>query len=174
MNGPEKANWKELRQAFSKTSHYHPYNIDVDEKLKGIAESIGRGELKASETALLKLVERDRFMRFESLAMLMMLYDRMEQPEKSKKYGKLVESILGVLAYPKAGVGFENAIEVLYVEEEYFVTSEMPVKNQALSIKDGHRYDVFTIKATKAGPERRVYFNIDLLGNAKPIIDGEK
>ncbi len=70
MNAPEKADWKSFREAFSKTTHYHPYSIEVDEKLKEIAKSIGRGETKESEAALLKLIEQDRFMRFDGILLI--------------------------------------------------------------------------------------------------------
>ncbi len=98
--------------------------------------------------------------------MLMMLYDKMEQPENLKKYRKVIDGILGVLEYPKAGVSFENPIEVLFVQEEYLVATSMPIKKQELIIQDGHRYDVLVIEAVGEKPERKLYFNIDLLRNA--------
>jgi hypothetical protein len=104
-------------------------------------------------------------MRFDSMAMLMMLYDKMDEPAKAKQYKQLIEGILGVLEYPKAGVSLENPIEVLFIQEEYLVTTKMPIKGQALFITDGHRYDVFTIKAEGDKAELYVYFNIDLLAN---------
>ncbi len=165
---PGKADWKTLRRAFSMTTRYDPYSVDVDEKLKEIAQAIGRGEFKESEAALLKLVERDGFMRFDSLAMLMRLYDKTEQPEKAKIYKGFLEGILGVLDYPKSGVSFENPIEVLFVQEEYLVTTNMPKESQGLVFKNGRRYDVLTIKAEGDRPERQVFFNIDLLRNAGP------
>lgn len=174
MKDSERANWKELRRAFARTPRYHPYRIDVDEKLKEIARSIGRGELKESETALLDLVERGRYMRIDSLAMLMMLYDRMEQPEKSKKYRKFIDGILGVLEYPKSGASLENPIEVLFVQEEYLVTTNMPIKGRGSSLKNGHFYDIFTLKAKDGGAERQVFFNTDLLRNAGPNAAGTK
>jgi hypothetical protein len=174
LKEPDKANWKELRRAFSKTSHYDPYNIDVDEKLKEVAQSIGRGEFQKSEKELLKLVDHDRYMRFDSVAMLMMLYDKMEQPEESKKYRKIIDGILGVLEYPKAGVSIENPIEVLFVQEEYLVATNMHIKEQALLSKDGHRYDVLTTEAVGDKPERKLYFNIDLLRNPSLRVSRKK
>ena len=137
MNAPEKADWKSLREAFSRTTHYHPYSIEVDEKLKEIAKSIGRGETKESEAALLKLIEQDRFMRFDTLAMLLMLYERTDLPEKAEKYKKLLDSILKVLEYPKAGTSFENPIPILFIQEEYLVTTNMPIKGQSSTSTKG-------------------------------------
>ena len=170
MKAPEKAGWKPLREAFSRTSHYHPYSIEVDEKLKEIAKAIGRGELKESEAALTKLVERDRFMRFDSMAMLMMLYEKMGQPEKAEKYKKLLDRILEILTYPKNGTSFENPIQILFVQEEYLVTTNMPIKGQGLAINKGHRFDVFELEADGDQPGKNVYFNIDLIQNAKRIL----
>jgi Domain of unknown function (DUF4919) len=171
MKAPEKADWKSLREAFSKTTHYHPYSIDVDERLKKLAKSIGRGEWKESEAALIKLIERDRFMRFDSMAMLMMLYEKMGQPEKAKKYKMLLDGILDILEYPKTGTSFENPIPILFIQEEYLVTTNMPIKGQGLAINKGHRFDVFELEADGDQQGKSVYFNIDLTKNAKSILE---
>jgi hypothetical protein len=163
LKAPEKADWKALRAAFSKTSHYQPYSIEVIEKLKKISQAIGRGETKESEAELLKLAERERFMRLDTLAILMMLYEKTDQPDKAAKYQKLVEAILGVLDYPKEGTSFETAIQVLYIPEEYLVTTNMRVKGQSLAVEKGHRFDILEIEAMGDEPAKRVYFNIDLL-----------
>jgi len=162
MKEPEKADWKALREAFAETSQYQPYSIEVDEKLKGIAKAIGRGETRESEAALLKLLERDRHMRFDTVAMLMMLYQRTDQPEKAEKYKKILDGILGVLKFPKAGTSFANPIEVLFIQEEYLVTTNMPIAGRETVGHDGHRFDVFEIEADGDKPAWKVFFNIDL------------
>jgi hypothetical protein len=171
MNSPEKADWISLREAFSRTTHYHPYSIEVDEKLKEIAKVIGRGQTKQSELALLKLIENERFMRFDSLAMLMMLYENTEQSEKAVKYKRMLEGILEVLKYPKAGTSIENPIQILFVQEEYLVTTNMPIKGRGLMINQGHRFDVFELLPEGDMPGKKIYFSIDLLQNAKSILD---
>jgi hypothetical protein len=170
MKAPEKADWKALREAFSKTTHYHPYSLDVTEKLGKIAQAIGRGEIKSSEADLLKLVERERFMRLDTLAMLIMLYQKTGQPQEAEKYKKLVDGMLKVLDYPKAGTSFENPIPVLFIDEEYMVTTNMPVEAQSLIVKQGHRFDVLELKAEGDKPGKRIYFDIDLISNAKSIL----
>jgi len=171
MKAPEKADWKSLREAFSKTTYYRPYSIEVHEKLTEIAGSIGRGEAKKSEAALLKLLERERFMRFDTLAMLMMLYEKMDEPEKAEKYKKLLDGILEVLKYPKAGTSFENPIQILFIQEEYLVTTNMPIKDRGLIINKGHWFDVFELKADDDKQRKKVYFNVDLPRNSKSILD---
>jgi hypothetical protein len=166
MKDPEKGDWRELRRAFAQTNLYHPYSNDVDEKLRRIARSIGAGELERSEAELRKLVERDRFMRFDSLAMLMMLEDKMGREEEAEKYGKLLGGIDRILMGPKRGTSFEDAIEVLFVEEEYLIIGKRSVKVQGLAAKDGHRFDVITLAADGDEPERDLYFNVDLLQDA--------
>ncbi len=171
MKDPEKADWKPLREAFSRTSHYKPYSTEVTEKLQEIARSIGRGESKESEAALLKLLEQERFMRFDSVAMLTMLYEKTDRPEKAEKYKKLLHGILGVLNYPKAGTSFENPITVLFIQEEYLVATNMPVESQGLVINKTHRFDVLEIATKGDEPVKKIYFDIDLLRNAKSILD---
>jgi hypothetical protein len=159
---PETADWKALRRAFAETSHYQPYDIKVTQELRQISKAIGRGEFESSEAALLKLLERERFMRLDTLAMMMMLCDQTKQVEKESKYRKLVEPILKVLQDPKAGGSFDRAIEVLFIEEEYLVTVRMPAKRRGLMAHEGHRFDVFAIEAQDDEPAHDLYFNVDL------------
>lgn len=169
MKAPENADWKALRKAFAVTSRYQPYSIGVDEKLKEIAKAIGRGETKSSEEALLKLVEREGHMRFDTVAMLMMLYQRTDQLEKADKYKTILDGILGTLSYPKGemsgpkgGTSFEDPIEVLFIQEEYLVTTNMPIAGRGTVLHKGHHFDVFEIMAGGDRPARKLYFNIDL------------
>ncbi len=159
---PEKADWTVLRRAFAETSHYNPYDIAVDQQLKKISQAIGRGEVEESEAALLKLLERDRFMRFDTLAMMMMLHERTGQEEKAKPYRKLLEGLLNLLQDPKAGVSFEKPIEVLFIQEEYLVTTNLTAKRRGLISHEGHKFDVFDVEAEGDQPARAIYFNVDL------------
>jgi hypothetical protein len=170
LKAPEKAKWRELREAFSRTTHYQPYSIDADVKLREIAKSIDRGDTKGSEAALLALLERERFMRLDTLAMLVRLYKKTEQPRKAEKYQKLIDGIRGVLKYPDEGTSFEKPITVLFIDEEYFVTAGMPVKQQRLVAHEGHRFDLLEVEADGDKPAKTIYFNIDLLGNARSIL----
>jgi hypothetical protein len=169
MKAPVKADWKALRKAFAVTSHYQPYSVEVDEKLKEISKAIGRGGVKSSEEALLKLMERERHMRFDTVAMLMMLYESTKQPEKADKYKLILDGIFGVLGYPKGetdvpkgGTNFKDAIEVLFIQEEYLVTTNMPIAGRETILQEGHYFDVFEINADGDRPARKLYFNIDL------------
>ena len=171
MKAPEKANWRQLREAFSRTTHYQPYSIDVTQKLEEIAGSIGRGETKESEVALLKLLEQERFMRLDTLGMMLRLYEKTGEPKKAEKYEKILEGILGVLKYPDEGTSFDKPIQVLFIQEEYLVAIHLPIKKQALVVRNGHRYDVLEIKARGVEPGKKLYFNIDLISNARPIFD---
>jgi hypothetical protein len=165
LKDPGKADWKTLRRAFARTTRYQPYNIEVTRKLREIFQGMERGEFKKSEADLLGLVERERYMRIDTLAMLMMLYEQTEQPEKAEKFRKLVDGMTGVLDYPKAGVSLEKPIEVLFVEEEYLVTTNMHVIGQALTIHNGHRYDLLMIGESGSEPAKTIYFDIELLKN---------
>ena len=124
--------------------------------------AIGRGEFEPSEAALLKLLDRERSMRFETLAMMMMLCDKSGQPEKAAKYRKLLEPTLKILFDQKLGVSYDQPIEVLFIEEEYLVTAKLPAKRKGLMTHEGRRFDVFAIEAQGDQPARDLYFNVDL------------
>jgi hypothetical protein len=159
---PEKADWKALRRAFAVTSYYHPYEIQVPQEIGKITKAIGRGEYESSEAALLKLLERERFMRLDTLACTMMLYEKSRQAEKLARIRKLVEANLKILFDPKAGGSFEAPIEVLFIEEEYLVTSKVRARRKGLMVHEGQRFDVFAIEAEGDQPARDIYFNVDL------------
>jgi hypothetical protein len=163
---PEKADWKALRRAFAETTHYHPYDVTVSEELRKIAKAIGRGEFEPSEAALLKLLDQERSMRLDTLAMTMMLYDKSNQPEKAAKYRKLIDPIFKILFDPKAGGSFEEPIEVLFIEEEYLVTAKMRAKRRGLMSHEGHRFDVFAIEAQGDKPAHDLHFSVDLPQNS--------
>ena len=61
-------------------------------------------------------------------------------------------------------MSIERPIEVLYVDEEYFVLGSLRLrpKAQGLREQNGQRFDVFTIPALRDRPELEIYFNINL------------
>ncbi len=83
----------------------------------------------------------------------------------------LLDGILEILKFPKAGTSFENPITILFIQEEYLVTTNMPIKGRGLAINQGHRFDVFELEADGDQRGKKVYFNIDLTRNAKSILD---
>lgn len=171
MKDLDKVDWKSLRESFSRTTHYQPYSIVVTEKLKEIVKSLGDVDPKKTEADLIELIERERFMRIDTMYMLMTLYEKTDQASKTEKYKKLIKGILGVLDYPKSGTDFENAIPILFIQEEYLVTTNMPFKSRGLTINKGRRFDVFELTAEGNQPGKKVYFNIDLTRNAKSLLD---
>ena len=120
--------------------------------------------MKAAEAALIKLLERERFMRMEGHAMALALYERMGDSEKARKHRDFLERLSSALFVPGHGTSFEKPFEVLFIEEEYTVLGAMglKMKQQGLSERDGHRFDVLTTHAKRGEPERQFYFNIDM------------
>jgi Domain of unknown function (DUF4919) len=161
---PKKADWKALRHAFAQTNHYQPYDTSWRDDIIKVAESTRDGNLKAAESALTKLIEREHSMRMDGHAVAIELYERLGDSEKARKHKDFLNGLSSTVFAPDRGMSFEKPIEVLFVDEEYTVLNAMKLKlkSQALSEHDGHRFDVLTTRAERGQPERVLYFNIDM------------
>ncbi len=161
---PAKADWKALRHAFAETSRYEPYGGSWREDLAKVRKDMRDGNMKAAEAALVKLLERERFMRLDGEAMAVALYEKMGETDKARKHREFLDGLSSSVFVAGHGTSFEKPIEVLYIEEEYTVLASLglKMKQQSLSERDGHRFDVITTQAKGAEPERAFYFNIDM------------
>jgi hypothetical protein len=164
QKAPAKTNWKALRTAFAATRCYQPYNGEWRQELVKVSEEIERGDLKAAEAMLVKLMERERFMRIDGHAVAMALYEKMGDSDKARRHRAFLEGLSSAVFIPGAGKSIEKPIEVLFLEEEYILVGSLGlrVKRQGLSLHNGHRFDVLTIEAKGDQPELDFYFNIDL------------
>ncbi len=155
---PAKTDWKALRTAFAATSHYKPYNFEWRREIAKVGNDVEQGKLKAAEAMLVKLLERERFMRLDGHAVAIALYEKMGESDKARKHRSYLEGLSSAVFAPGAGMSFEKPIDVLFIEEEYLVVGSLGlrVKQQALSEHNGHRFDVLTSEAKGDQPERRV------------------
>jgi hypothetical protein len=161
---PKKADWNALRHAFAETTHYQPYNSSWRQDISKVAKNLHDGKLKEAEAGLTKLLERERFMRVDAHAVALALYEKTGDSEKARRHKDFLEGLSAAIFVPGHGTSFEKPIEVLFVEEEYTVLGAMgcKMKQQALSERDGHRFDVLTTQAKPGEPERQFFFNIDM------------
>ena len=168
MKEPKKADWNALRHAFSQTDAYQPYNVQWREESAKVAKDIHGGNLKAAETALVKLLERERFMRLDAIAMAVALYEKMGEKDKARKHRELLQGLAETVFVRERGMSFEKPIEVLFIDEEYLVVRSLGLqhKGQSLREKDGHHFDVLTLESGEGQPDREIYFNIDMPFNA--------
>jgi hypothetical protein len=161
---PSKAVWSALRRAFAQTRHYRPYNVEWRNELAKVGKDLADGNLKAAEPALARLLERERFMRLDALAMAVALYQKAGETDKARQHRDLLEGVAGSLFAPEGGMSIEKPIVVLFIDEEYLVLRTLGLRHseQALREQDGHRFDVFTIPARGDQRGREVFFNIDM------------
>lgn len=161
---PARADWKALRIAFAATSHYHPYNGEWHKELTNVRKEIEKGALKDAEALLVKLLERERFMRLDGHGVAIALYEKMGESDKSRKHRAVLEGLWRALFVPGTGRTLEKPIEVLFIDEEYLllVSLGLKAKQQGLLERNGHRFDVLTTEAKGDQPELDFYFNVDL------------
>ena len=115
------------------------------------------------------MVERERYMRLDSLFLLMQFYDDTDQPAQAKKFKGYVDAIIKVLDYPNGGKSMDKAVGVIYIDEEYLFLGGGKSKGQKHLMQDGHHFDVLTAPADGDAPEHPLYFNIDLVWRGNPI-----
>ncbi len=144
-------------------------------------KEVDRGDAKSAEAMLVKLLERERFMRLDGHAVAIALYQKMGDSDKAQKHRAFLEGLSSAVFVPGAGKSVEKPIEVLFVDEEYLLLGSLGlrVKQQGLTEHNGHRFDVLTTQAKGNQPELDFYFNIDLPWNALPksfgdVIDSAK
>ncbi len=164
LKEPRKADWKAVRHAFSQTSHYSPYGGSWREDAGKVVKNMKDGKLKEAEAGLSKLMESERSMRIDSHAMAAALYEQLGDSDKARKHKEIFEA-LSFTVFPRGeGMTMDNSFEVLFIEEEYTALGLMGlrVKQQALTERNGHKYDVLTTHSKPGEPERVLYFNIDM------------
>jgi Domain of unknown function (DUF4919) len=165
---PRNADWNALRHAFAETSHYQPYNATWRQEIGKVARNLHDGKLKEAEAALTRLLEREGFMRIDAHAIAVALYDKTGDSQKARQHKAFLEGLSAAVFAPGHGTSFEKPIDVLFIEEEYALVAAMgcKMKQQALSERDGHRFDVLTTEAKPGMPERQLYFKIDMPWNS--------
>ncbi len=164
LKEPKKADWKAVRHAFSQTSHYSPYGSSWQENAGKVVKNMKDGKLKEAEAGLTKLIQSEHSMRIDGHAMAAALYEQLGDSEKARKHKEIFEA-MAFTVFPRGeGMTMDKSFEVLFIEEEYTALGLMGlrVKQQALTDRNGHKYDVLTIHSKPGEPERVLYFNIDM------------
>jgi hypothetical protein len=164
---PATTDWRALRRAFAATSHYEPYQIKWRSDLGKVAKDIHDGKVKEAEAAIVKLIEREQFMRIDGHAMAVELYEKSGQSEKAERHRNFRDGLMSAVLVPGYGTSFEKPFEVLFLEEEYMVIGflGLRVNQQALFERGGHRFDVLTTRPGPGKPQQTFYFNIDMPSN---------
>ncbi len=178
---PAKADWKALRLAFSDTEAYKPYSTDWREEIKTIQQKMQDGDLKGAEALLKPLLERDRYMRLDAHLTAGLLYSRTGQKEKAGWHQDFIKGIIEALVDGGKGLSFQEPIDVLFIDEEYFFLRmlELKGKRQGLILHEGHKFDVYTTEADGPKRERTFYFRVDwpqksLEKSLKPLLESTK
>jgi hypothetical protein len=164
LKEPKKADWKAVRRAFSRTSHYSPYGSSWQEDAGKVVKNMQEGKLKEAEAGLEKLMASEHSMRIDGHAMAAALYEKIGDSEKARKHKEIFDA-LSFTVFPRGeGMTIDKPIEVLFIEEEYAALgmSGLRMKQQALTEHNGHKVDVLTTEAKPGQPERVLYFNIDM------------
>jgi len=115
---PTKTDWKALRKAFAATNHYRPYNTEWPKELATVRKELDRGEAKSAEVMLVKLLEREGFMRLDGHMVAIAMYEKLGDSAKARMHRAFLEGISSAVFVPGAGRSFEKPIEVLFVDEE--------------------------------------------------------
>jgi hypothetical protein len=161
---PAGADWKALKRAFADTSAYSPYSTEVRELLDEARKLIDAKKFKEAEPLVKQALERDRYMKIGTHMFAGAYYDTLGDKKKEQFHRACIMGLAGTLLVPGKGLSAENAIVVIFVEEEYFFLRvlELKVKRQGLREEGGHKYDVFESEPEGDKPARSFYFNVDL------------
>lgn len=161
---PAQADWKALRQVFAETSMYQPYDFKRTEELERARGLIGQGDCEGAAAALGDLMERERWMRLDAHALAAWLYRELGDPAKEEFHRTCFEEMAKTVFTSGSGESYDDAIQVLFIEEEYILLAFIGAKmrTQSLQSHDGRDFDVLEIEPAKGGSAMKLYFNIDL------------
>jgi hypothetical protein len=159
---PEKADWKALRLAFSKTKSYTPHLQKLDST--PIMQELKNGERAAALVALDRLLE-GRWVDPGAHWLAAFVCAEVEDSKREKLHLAFARGLTNSIINAGDGVSFETAFPVLTLGEEYFVLDDVlkfqKHEKQTLVKHDGHMFDVHTFRSP-SGSEVTVHFSIDI------------
>jgi hypothetical protein len=157
---PAHADFPRLRRAFAQSPHYNPYGEPFDPG--PVRQEVANGERVAGLLALDRVLE-GHWMDLDAQRFAAAACRRLGETDRAERHAAFHEGLLRAILEAGDGRSFETAWPVLSVAEEYHILGllRLEVEAQALTERDGHTFDVLTVKDHKTGDSFKVYFNID-------------
>ena len=166
---PARADFRQLRMAFTKTPAYLPYDRYTAED-KEINAAVEAGNWTRALEIVNRLLEKN-YVRIRSHLSALMIYDKQGDPERARFHHAFVNGLFRSIMSSGDGRSVESAFVVINTEEEYDVIglSGLQPGGQALRHEGGKSYDVMTVTPRKGGEPIQLFFDITLPWSNSPF-----
>jgi hypothetical protein len=159
---PASADFHALRMAYVHSDEYNPYQHDA-EHVQALNEALHHGEKQAALDAINRLLDY-HYLDIEAHMAADYVNLLLDHPQESAYHRAWATGLIRAILSTGDGRGYDTAIIVLSVPEEYTVLRVMGYTptGQQLVQQDGHWFDILEGRAAEAAQTTPIYFNIDL------------
>ena len=165
---PARADFGQLRIAFTKTPAYTAYSMPSD--FKEVDAAIQANDLGRARELVDTLLQKN-YVRIRSHFFAMIVYGRSGDKERSQYHRAFMDGLFRSIVGSGDGKTAETAFIVIDVEEEYAVIglSGLKMLGQALDSGNGRAFDVLTVQEREGAQPMKLYFDITLPWNNSPF-----
>jgi hypothetical protein len=156
-----KADFLQLRMAFTRTANYKPYDSD-NKARKGMTDAWEKKDL-ARAVALAQQVLKNRYVDLTAHWILSRAYAELKKADQAKYHRRVFDGLVQSILKSGNGKGPASAYVVISTDEEYAVLGVLGVRTtgQALINHKGKRFDRIDGVKRGSGDRVTIYFNID-------------
>ncbi len=166
---PARADFRQLRMAFTKTPAYLPYDRYTAED-KEINAAIDTGNWTRALEIVNSLLEKN-YVRIRSHLSALLIYDKQGDTERARFHHAFINGLFRSIMSSGDGRSAASAFVVINTEEEYDVIglSGLQPGSQALRHEGGKSFDVMTVTPRKGGEPIQLFFDITLPWSNSPF-----
>ena len=159
---PHDADFHALRMAYTRTDLYAPYSQDAP-TIQALHRALKTQDADAAIEAIDQLLAWND-LDIEAHMAADYVYLLCEEHVKSDYHRAFASGLIDALLATGTGRDFDSAFIVISVAEEYVVLRVLGLipDGQRLVEREGHWFDVQTVRDPQTEQARDMYFNIDL------------
>jgi hypothetical protein len=165
---PARADFRQLRMAFTKTPAYTAYSMPSD--FKEVDAAIQANDLGRARELVDTLLQKN-YVRIRSHLSAMIVYGRSGDKERAQHHRAFMDGLFRSIVSSGDGKTAETAFIVIDVEEEYAVLglSGLKMLGQALDSGKDRAFDVLTVQEREGAQPTKLYFDITLPWQNSPF-----
>lgn len=162
---PHDTDYHALRMAYARSDEYAPY-IEDAEHVQQLQAALPAGDFDAALDAIDHLLALN-YLDIEAHMSASYVYLQLVDPDRMRYHQTFARGLIDAILATGSGTGFDNALIVLRIAEEYVVLRVLGFvpAGQRLVEQGGHWFDVLSARQPETGHSREFYFNIDLPRN---------
>jgi hypothetical protein len=160
--GDTKIDFTRLRLSYMDSPEYQRAKDTTDAE-RAMAQALNAKDyakaLKEAETVL-----DSEYVNIDAHFIALVANRELGNADQSEFHRAIFRGLVDSIRNSGDGLSMEKAWVVINVHEEYVMLRVLGFQpsGQSLAHKDGHSYDVMTVKNVESGKEQTFYFNVDI------------